>query len=556
MIHSFSSLKLFRQCPRKFYEHKVLKLHPYTESPATAHGNRVHAALEHYLKDRTPIPEDLSNYAWVCTDIIETFSPHALAEVEFAFRRDGTPCAVRDWNNKHFMGKADVLDFLGTHVMVVDYKGFPLDTEIPTPLGFVQMQDIQVGDEVFGRDGSVHHVTGKSEVRNRPYHLQLTFCDGAQVVCDDDHLWLLDDGRVVPASELSKGDCFPLHGTPQYPEAVLPVDPYVLGCWLGDGKHSSGEVSKPDDFIFEEAARRGYPVDMTTGGSRSCPTRTLKGLMSQLRQAGILRNKHIPEAYMRASTAQRLDLLRGICDTDGYANRARKSVVYYSLDEELNTQVQQLAESLGQRVLRPTVPYTGFGKSGTYSPVVFTPRFHNPFLLPRKAEVAAKYVRFPGEGERQAKVHRREISRVERVPPVPSQCISVDSPDHTYLVGRHYIVTHNTGKSSYPDVDQLELMALFAFLKYPTVEVVTGLLFFLDDGVVVPNDGSARWTRADVPTLLATWQAKTDEVERHVATGVWPATPSPLCGWCECTTCPNQAPALAKREAKAARFGK
>ena len=235
MIHSFSSLKLFRQCPRKFYEHKVLKLHPYTESPATAHGNRVHAALEQYLKDRTPIPEDLSNYAWVCTDIIETFSPHALAEVEFAFRRDGTPCAVRDWNNKHFMGKADVLDFLGNHVMVVDYK---------------------------------------------------------------------------------------------------------------------------------------------------------------------------------------------------------------------------------------------------------------------------------------------------------------------------------TGKSGYPDVDQLELMALFVFLKYPTVEVVTGLLFFLDDGIVVPNDGSARWTRADVPTLLAKWQAQTDEVERHVATGVWPTIPSPLCGWCECTTCPNQAPALAKREAKAARFGK
>lgn len=233
MVHSFSSLEMFRQCPRKYYENKVLKLHPYKESEATAHGNRVHAALEAYLLKRTPLPDDLKQYEWVCSTIIDALSPDAWAETEFAFRRDGTACGLKDWKNKHFMGLADVLDIVGTHATVVDWK---------------------------------------------------------------------------------------------------------------------------------------------------------------------------------------------------------------------------------------------------------------------------------------------------------------------------------TGKSGYPKVEQLELMAMFTLLTFKDVLTVSGVLFFLDDGTVVPEDGSARWTREDLPTLLAKWQAKTDEVERHAAQKMWPATPNPLCGWCECSACPNHAPALAKREAKAARF--
>jgi hypothetical protein len=119
------------------------------------------------------------------------------------------------------------------------------------------------------------------------------------------------------------------------------------------------------------------------------------------------------------------------------------------------------------------------------------------------------------------------------------------------------VVDYKTGGSRYPKVQQLSLMSLFVFLEFPEVETVSGLLLFLQDGVAYPPDGAATWSRAEhFDALWAEWQGKGTLVEEHVRMGVWPATPNNLCGWCVHTTCPHQAPALAKREAKAARFAR
>ena len=100
-------------------------------------------------------------------------------------------------------------------------------------------------------------------------------------------------------------------------------------------------------------------------------------------------------------------------------------------------------------------------------------------------------------------------------------------------------------------------MAMFTFLAFPEVQTVSGMLLFLQDSVAHPTDGSARWSRAgDFDRLWAKWSQKAELIEQHAAMNAWPAKPNNLCAWCPCTTCPHHAPAVARREAKAARFQK
>lgn len=122
--------------------------------------------------------------------------------------------------------------------------------------------------------------------------------------------------------------------------------------------------------------------------------------------------------------------------------------------------------------------------------------------------------------------------------------------------GTHaFVLDYKTGKSKFPDVEQLELMAMFTFLAFPVVETVSGLLLFLQDGVTAPEDGSARWSRAaDFDRLWTKWTSKARQAEVHAQHGAWPEKPNNLCAWCPSTTCQHKAPAVARRESKAARF--
>ena len=67
-------------------------------------------------------------------------------------------------------------------------KALPLDTPIPTPLGFRNMGDLHVGDNVFGVDGKVYKVLAESEIINEP-GWKFTFTDNSEIISHDNHLW-------------------------------------------------------------------------------------------------------------------------------------------------------------------------------------------------------------------------------------------------------------------------------------------------------------------------------------------------------------------------------
>ncbi|MEY4910068.1 MAG: hypothetical protein RL260_3786 [Pseudomonadota bacterium] len=122
MHHSYSSLKLFAQCPRQYHEVKILKLHPFRSSPATEFGTRAHAAIEAWVKTKAPFPEEFAAYQWVIDDLLSQLSPNAVAEMPFDFARDWSEVSPRAWSDKHLTGSADLVDVVDGLALIGDWK--------------------------------------------------------------------------------------------------------------------------------------------------------------------------------------------------------------------------------------------------------------------------------------------------------------------------------------------------------------------------------------------------------------------------------------------------
>lgn len=342
---------------------------------------------------------------------------------------------------------------------IADLKGFPLDTPIATPTGWTTMADLRPGHEVFGLNGRPCVVTGKSKPKYVPCY-RITFDDGTDIVADADHRWIVDAGIsprikrcIMTTREMAEQVWSPRRAKPtrqlRIPVAEplvlgirqLRIDPYVLGAWLGDGKRKSGEIFKPDQELFDLIAERGYevapPPRRSPGGG--IPGRTVYGLRTDLRREGrLFAEKHIPDRYLRASLTQRLQLLRGLMDTDGTWNVGRRQAVFTTTKKELADDLQELVLTLGCRVSRHDYIAKGFGVETPATRLAFVPNGFNPFALARKRDLV--------NANGSAKSRRRMVMSVERVPDLLTQCISVDSPDETYLAGHQMIPTHNSGK--------------------------------------------------------------------------------------------------------------
>jgi hypothetical protein len=522
---SFSRLSTFENCPAQFdyvYVSKRVKDQP---NEASEYGDRVHKVLEAKGQGKLD-PAKLSEEGrrtleqWGdLVDMVLAKPGDKYFEHQMAVNNNLQPV---DWFAKDVWIRsiADVLVVNGDTAYCIDYKGLPLDTWLPTPTGWTTMGDVAVGDTLFAESGEQCTVVGKSEIKHLPCY-RVTFDDTSVVTCDEEHLWKLADGDVVNVRALRKNDQIAVAAPLALPDAELPIDPYVLGLWIADGKHSSGEISKPDADVWAEIQRRGYAVDMTTGGAKSCPTRTVKSMRGKLAALGLLGvgTKRIPSLYLRAGYQQRLDLLRGLMDGDGSVNPTRKQCVYSTTNSALSSDVCELLRSLGQRPLRNAVTARGFGKTVEAFPVSFRPLGINPFLLPRKRDRVGNW----GPG---MSAVRRVVS-VEPVASVPTQCIKVDSPDHTFLCTASMIPTHNTGKVK-ENPTQLQLFAAMVMWHFPEVHTVKTSFIWLKFNETT----NAKYERRFLGALWSALKPRFDKVQEVIELGVFKTKPSGLCPWC------------------------
>lgn len=330
-------------------------------------------------------------------------------------------------------------------------KALALDTPIPTPEGWTTIGDIKVGDQILSPDGNSVSVTFKTETMINHQCYKIFFDNGEEIVADADHLWEVNSsywrtgkkvintdeiysrylkktnnkrGKGVEGSlyiDLSKA----INGKNQN----LPIDPYLLGVWLGDGYSADGRIiAHKDDYEF-------YKTKIDVEHERvenNCIRFKCRGLREKLKENNLLKNKHIPQIYLRTSIEQRMELLRGLMDTDGSITK-NQSFEFYQKNYEFILQVVELLSSLGikSRVSRRLI------NQCWYHTVRF-PSKENIFNLPRKSEL----INFGGKGRPQNKRHY--IQKIEKVDSVPVACIQVDSDDHLFLCGRTFIPTHNT----------------------------------------------------------------------------------------------------------------
>lgn len=236
----------------------------------------------------------------------------------------------------------------------------------------------------------------------------------------------------------------PVCGALNLPEADLPIDPYVLGLWLGDGTSVRGEITahpRDHEHYREQIELAGYAVRKWKHPNSF----NVVGLNRALRKAGFLSNKRVTDQYLRASAWQRIALLRGLMDSDGHVGQRSKRVEFSNCNERLIDAVVEIAVSLGQKPVKsaPRVTTCQTGARGqkswrvTWSPTI------NPFSLPRKADIVDAF-----SGAQQAKHYHRMIVACDPVETRPMSCITVDSPNSMYLCGRAMIPTHNTWTGS------------------------------------------------------------------------------------------------------------
>lgn len=351
-------------------------------------------------------------------------------------------------------------------------KALALDTPILTTNGWKTMGEIEIGDQVFGHDGQPAKVVVTSEImEDRPCY-EITFSNGEVIVCDEQHEWPTIDQRERKNSRrngrqtistnrttkeiseslfVSRKDSKTQHNhaiqlgrAVDYPcKQQLPVEPYLMGVWIGDGARSGGSLSITEMDIVSRLRELGHVVNHQPALDTVWWINSMSGgesLHAILRKRGISgkKEKSIPPEYLRASISDRLLLLQGLMDTDGHVGKGGTCEIT-TIYRDLSRQIHELVVSLGIKatVIEGVATLNGRYISPKYRVMFTPPEGLEVCFLPRKLDRLRR--------KRKSDIGRVFVESVRKLEnPVPVKCIQVDNSDHLYLAGRNLIPTHNS----------------------------------------------------------------------------------------------------------------
>ena len=298
-------------------------------------------------------------------------------------------------------------------------KALSINTPIPTPNGWTTMGEIKVGDYVLGDDGKPCKVITTSGIMYNRKCYEIEFSDGEKIIADANHEWktssfierqkntysyktteeINDTLRLFNRKDKRLNHSVQNHNGLYLQNINLNIDPYVLGCWLGD-------VTSLDGAITSKV---------------------------KLKQYNLIGNKHIPNQYLRASYEDRLSLLQGLMDTDGFISN-NGNCEFTTTSELLKDGFIELLNTFGiiNNYTKSKATLHGRVTSDRYR-ILFTTSLPI-FNLTRKKEKLPKNIRF----------NHRFIKNVKQIKSVPVQCIKVDNESHMFLCGKSMIPTHNS----------------------------------------------------------------------------------------------------------------
>lgn len=326
-------------------------------------------------------------------------------------------------------------------------KALALDTPVATPGGFRAIGDIQSGDLVLGANGLPCTVTKAHEVLFGRKCFEIEFVNGEKITSCEDHLWEVSTQsdrkrkkkpRVIKTKDFLNKTTFcgeyNFHIRRTKPVAYqhqdLPIDPWLLGVWLGNGNTYDSRVSTADPELIDRIHALGF--ETTRIGTYD---HYIKKLGKTLREVGLKQNKHIPKKYLLGSIHQRLELLHGLMDTDGHCEKTGL-VTFSQSNEQMARDVFELVASLGERpTLTSRIPKIGSVQHKRSWNVNWTPINFIPFWLNRKKKHLRPF---------SSRSRSHAIKNIKEVKSVPVRCLTVDSDDSLFLVSKSFIPTHNT----------------------------------------------------------------------------------------------------------------
>jgi len=240
------------------------------------------------------------------------------------------------------------------------------------------VEDVRVGDLLMGDDSTPRRVLSLARGRENMYWVRQKKGDDYRV--NESHILSLKRSRnegphchgdvlnIEVRDWLAKGPKFQSNYkgykvAVEFAEKAVPLDPYFLGVWLGDGASGNCRITGQDteiiDYLHEYAEEIGMQVTTGVVANRCNSygiTRGRQGgniaeysVQDELRQLGVLHNKHIPQQYLVNSTEYRLRLLAGLIDSDGHLNVVSNGYEITRKNEGLARQVKFLCDSLGFR---------------------------------------------------------------------------------------------------------------------------------------------------------------------------------------------------------------
>jgi len=359
-------------------------------------------------------------------------------------------------------------------------KAQPLDAKIKTPDGWITMGDIRIGDVVTTASGKDSKVTGVYPQGKKDIYM-FELSDGRTVESCDEHLWkvwsqykgkkrkspggynykefsweILSTKDIRKKKETNKNYTFKLPLISHHSNDIeVPISPYLLGLMIGDGCITGGRctISSSDQFIIEyvknnipnkchleQVSKYDWKIK---GGVRGYNTsHPFKELLKHVNLYGKKSHeKFIPEAYKEASHQQKLELIQGLMDTDGYVEKTG-AVSFTTTSPQLAHDFQELIWSIGgiaNSRIKTNKTYVYNGKrrpcKDSYTISVRYPEPRDLFKLTRKKERCPINYQY--------KDLKLNIKTIKYVGKKEAQCIMIDDPSHLYITD-NYVVTHNT----------------------------------------------------------------------------------------------------------------
>jgi len=375
------------------------------------------------------------------------------------------------------------------------YKAIDINEKVLTINGFKKHGDLNVGDKIFGPDGKERNVLAKTPIFYNADCFKITFESGYSLSVSGDHLWKLKNDEIKSTKELFENFeknrlkkrwlkyQISISEPIEFEEKELPIEPYYLGLWLGDGNCRNIGITcdnKDIDDIIVALKENNHTVkilnyqfgssviycDMPPYDKDGNQLYCLRGhnkinklgckecrqqrklnkkfgtemepiiyqpLQIKLRENNLLQNKHIPEIYFNSSKEQRIKLLQGLLDSDGHCSFNDNRITFSNTNLELINGVFRLVCSLG---FKPTI------KKYIHKNTLYKEYYHVSF----RSDTKFPLFKIKRKLERCSPIKDNifhKIINIESITPIPCSCIEVDS-DGMYLIGEHLIPTHNS----------------------------------------------------------------------------------------------------------------